>query len=486
MLYSLTLAEVSDGLKSKKFSSYELTKAVLERVKALNPKLNAYITITENEALQMAKEADKRFAGEKNGTPLLGVPAGLKDIFNTEEIPTTCASPILKNFIPPYDATVVTKLKEAGLVLLGKQNMDEFACGGSTEHSCFGPTKNPWDMTRVAGGSSGGSAAAVAADLGFYALGTDTGGSIREPASFCGVVGLKVTYGRVSRSGVTAMASSWDTVGPIAKTVTDAAIVLNAIAGGDKRDATTPDVPVPDYTKNLGKKIRGMKIGVPKEYFGAGIDPDVEKCVRQALREYEKLGATIHDISLPYTDYAVAVYYVAMPAELSANLARFDGIRYGSKPKGAVKDFIDYYYEARNAGFGDEIKRRIMIGTYVLSAGYYDAYYLKAQKVRTLIIRDFEEAFKNVDVIVTPVSPFPAFKIGEKDQDPLSMYLADVFTIPVNCAGVPALSVPCGFTSSKLPVGMQLIGPQFSEDMLLQAGFAYEEATKWHTEKPVL
>lgn len=491
-MHNLTLAEAADGLRNKKFSSVELTKGLFERIKKLNGDLNVYVTVDEEGAMRMAADADKRFSEGKNVTPLTGIPVGIKDIFNTKGLRTTCASPFLKNFVPPYDATVVTKLKEAGVVLLGKQNMDEFACGGSTEHSCYGPTKNPWDPARVAGGSSGGSAASVAAGMSYYALGTDTGGSIRQPASLCGVVGLKVTYGRVSRSGVTAMASSWDTIGPFGKTVRDVATVLQHIAGKDARDATTPDVEVPDYSKSLGDGVKGLKIGVPKEYFGAGIDPEVEKIIRAALKEYEKMGATLVEISLPYTSYAVAVYYVAMPAELSANLARFDGIRFGSKPKAEVKDMIDHYYQARNEGFGDEIKRRIMIGTYVLSAGYYDAYYVRAQKVRTLIRKDFDDAFKNVDVIMTPVSPFPAFTIGEKKDDPLAMYLADVFTIPVNCAGVPAISLPCGFTDGsasngkKLPVGLQIIGPQFSEAQILKTASAYEQATEWHKQKPEL
>jgi aspartyl-tRNA(Asn)/glutamyl-tRNA(Gln) amidotransferase subunit A len=486
MLNTLTLAEASEGLASKKFSSLELTKDLLSRIKQHNKQLNIYITVDEELALSMAQKADERLKSGKDVTPLTGVPVGIKDIFNTRALRTTCASPILKNFVPPYDATVVQKLKDAGFVLVGKQNMDEFACGGSTEHSCFGPTRNPWDIKRVAGGSSGGSAAAVSADMSFYALGTDTGGSIRLPASFCGVTGLKVTYGRVSRSGVTAMASSWDTIGPFGKSVKDVATVLQVIAGHDDHDATTPTFKVPDYSKSLGKSVKGLKIGVPKEYFGKGIDSEVESIIKAALKEYEKLGAKLQEISLPYTPYAVAVYYVAMPAELSANLARFDGIRYGSKPKAPVKDLVDHYYQARNEGFGDEIKRRIMMGTYVLSAGYYDAYYLKAQKVRTLILQDFENAFRDVDVIMTPVSPFPAYKIGEKLDDPLAMYLADAFTIPVNCAGVPALNIPCGFTSGKLPVGLQIIGPQFKEDLLLKVGSAYEQITDWHAMKPPL
>jgi aspartyl-tRNA(Asn)/glutamyl-tRNA(Gln) amidotransferase subunit A len=483
MLNNLTLTDAAAGLRQKKFSSVELTKDVLDRVKAVDSKLNAYVTVTEDVALAQAKVADEKLAKGEGLSLLTGIPAALKDIFNTKGIRTTCCSKMIKDFVPPYDATVVTKLKDAGLVLTGKLNMDEFACGGSTEHSCFGPTKNPWDLERVAGGSSGGSAAAVAADMAFYSLGTDTGGSIRQPASFCNVTGLKVTYGRVSRSGVTAFASSWDTVGPIGKTVRDVAGVLQIIAGHDDRDSTTPLVAVPDYTKNLGESVKGLRIGIPKEYFEKGIDLEVEKIIRDAVKEYEKQGCIVKEISLPYTKYAVAAYYVASPAELSANLARFDGIRFGSSPKDAGESMVDYYYKARSEGFGDEIKRRIMIGTYVLSAGYYDAYYRKAQKVRTLIIRDFENAFKDVDVIVTPVSPIPAFKIGEKTADPLSMYLADVFTIPINCAGVPAISVPCGFTSSKLPVGMQIIGPQFSEDLLLKTAYAYEQATEWHKMK---
>jgi aspartyl-tRNA(Asn)/glutamyl-tRNA(Gln) amidotransferase subunit A len=491
MLNTLTLTEAGAGLREKKFSSVELTKACLDQIKKHNEQMNAFVLITEDLALKQAAAADELLV--KGGAhALAGIPMGLKDIFNTKGVRTTCCSKIIRDFVPPYNASVVEKLDQAGMVLLGKLNMDEFACGGSTEHSCFGVTKNPWDLERVAGGSSGGSAAAVAADMAYYTLGTDTGGSIRQPASLSGCVGLKVTYGRVSRSGVTAMASSWDTIGPFGKTVQDTATVLQAIAGHDERDATTPVVDVPDYSKNLGQSVKGLKIGVPKEYFGQGTDPEVEKSVRDALKEYEKMGATIHKVSLPYTKYAIAVYYVAMPAELSANLARFDGIRFGSKPATEADSLLDYYLKVRSEGFGDEIKRRIMIGTYVLSAGYYDAYYRKAQKVRTLIIQDFENAFKNVDVMITPVSPFPAFKIGEKKDDPLAMYLADALTIPVSCAGVPAMSVPCGFSSGektggkKLPIGMQIIGPQFSEDLLFKVGSAYEQVTEWHKMKPAL
>lgn len=485
-LHSLSVARAAKGLKEKEFSSVELTKAVLERAKSLNGEINAYVTFTEESALKSAEEADKRIGSGKALSALDGIPVALKDIFNTKGVKTTCASNIIKDFVPPYNATVVNKLSDSGMVMAGKVNMDEFACGSSTQFSCHGPTRNPWDRARVPGGSSGGSAAAVAADMAFYALGTDTGGSIRQPASFCGVTGLKVTYGRVSRSGVTAMASSWDTIGPVTKTVEDAAIVLQQIAGQDPYDSTTPPKPVPDYSAGLEKGVKGMKIGVPKEYFTEGIDPEVEKAVRDALKEYEKLGATVKEVSLPYTKYAVAAYYIVMPAELSANLARFDGIRYGTKPAEEAKDLIAYYYKAREEGFGDEIKRRIMIGTYVLSAGYYDAYYKKAQRVRSLIVKDFESVLSEVDVLVTPVAPTPAFKIGENIDDPLSMYLADVFTIPVSCAGVPGLSIPCGFSKEGLPIGMQIVGPQFSEDLVLQVGAAYQNATDWHTKKPSL
>ncbi len=483
MFYQMSLLEVAEGLRAQKFSSVDVTQDLLKRAQELNPKLNAYVSFTEELALAQAKLADERLA-KGDTSLLLGVPAALKDIFNTKGVKTTCCSKILKNFVPPYNATVVDKLYDAGMVMTGKLNMDEFACGGSTEHSCFGVTKNPWDLERVAGGSSGGSAAAVAADMAFYTLGTDTGGSIREPSSFCSVVGLKVTYGRVSRSGVTALASSFDTIGPVTKTVRDCAEILQVIAGSDPRDATTPHVRVPDYRANLGKAIQGLRIGIPEEYFGEGIEPEVAAAVKDAVKEYEKMGATVKPVNLPYTKYAIAVYYIVMPAELSANLARLDGVRYGSKPQKNVDNLIDYYYQARSEGFGDEIKRRIMMGTYVLSAGYYDAYYKKAQKVRTLITQDFENAFKEVDVLVTPVSPFPAFKIGEKQNDPLAMYLADALTIPVNCAGIPALSLPCGFTSHGLPIGMQIIAPQFGEDLLLKVGAAYEQATAWHTMKP--
>jgi aspartyl-tRNA(Asn)/glutamyl-tRNA(Gln) amidotransferase subunit A len=415
-----------------------------------------------------------------------GVPGALKDIINTKGILTTSASKMLSNFVPPYNATVAEKLFDAGLVLTGKTNTDEFACGGSTEYSAYGVTKNPWNRDYVAGGSSGGSAAAVSDRSCYYSIGTDTGGSIRLPASFCGVSGLKVTYGRVSRSGVTAMASSLDSIGPFARTVEDLALVMQEISGSDAKDSTTPKVAVPDYSAALKGDLRGLKIGVPKEYFVEGLNPEVEKLVRGAMAEYEKMGAELIEVSLPSTKYAVAIYYIIMPAELSANLSRYDGIRFGLKPDGEIKDLVDQYYQTRDQGFGVEVKRRILTGTYVLSAGYFDAYYRKALKVRTLIKEDFEKAFKEVDVIMTPVSPTTAFKIGEKKNDPLAMYLEDAFTIPASMAGVPALSIPCGLSSDGLPVGLQIIAPQFAEDKLMKVGHQYQMITDWHKQWPKL
>lgn len=483
-LTALTIVQAHEGLWNKAFSSVDLTKAYLDRIRTHNATLNAYLTVTEEEALASAAKVDEKLSVGGAIGVLEGIPFAIKDLFNTKGVKTTCASPGLTSFVPPYDATVVARLRAAGMVMLGKTNLDEFACGASTEHSCFGVTKNPWDLERVAGGSSGGSAAAVSADLCVAALGTDTGGSIRQPASLCSVVGLKVTYGRVSRFGVTAMASSLDTIGPFAKTVEDAAIVLQAIAGQDLHDLTTPPIPVPDYRALLGQGVKGLRIGVPQEYFDEGVEEEVKTVVWEALRVMEKQGAILKEISLPMTKYAVAIYYIIMPAELSANLARFDGIRFGARPKEEGNTMIDYYYHQRGEGFGDEIKRRIMIGTYVLSAGYFDAYYRKAQKVRTKIIQDFETAFNEVDVVCGPVSPFPAFKIGEKANDPLAMYLADAVTIPPNAAGTPALSVPCGFSKTGLPISLQIIGPHFEEGRILNVGHAYEQATEWHTRKP--
>ena len=474
-LKNFTIERAHKGLLDKEFSCTELAKECIKRAKKQNKDLNIFITITEEEALRSAFAVDSKIANGKKIGMLSGIPCGVKDLFNTKGVLSTCASKMLSNFVPPYDATVIKKLKDADMVMIGKTNLDEFACGGSTEHSYYGPTKNPINPQYVAGGSSGGSAAAVAADTCLYSLGTDTGGSIRLPASFCGVVGLKVTYGRVSRSGVTSMASSLDTVGPFAKNVRDCAIVLQNIAGKDTLDSTTPDKKVPDYLKDIEGDIKGLKIGLPKEYFDENIDKEVSGSVMNAVKKLEAKGAKIIQVSLPTTKYAVAVYYIVMPAELSANLARYDGIRFGRKPEKEGKTLTDYYFNARGEGFGDEIKRRIMIGTYVLSAGYYDAYYKKAQKVRTLIINDFAKAFEKVDVLIGPTSPFTAFKIGEKIDDPLQMYLADTMTIPASAAGLPALNVPCGKAKNGLPIGMQIIGPQFTEDLLLKVGRCYEQ-----------
>lgn len=486
-LNALTLKEAASGLRGKKFSSVELTRACFDRVKAVDERLNAFVQVGEESAMASAAEVDAVLAKGECESVLAGIPVALKDIFNTDDgMPTTCASRMLRDFVAPYDATAVAKLRRAGAVFLGKTNMDEFACGASTEHSCYGVVKNPWDTERVAGGSSGGSAAAIAADMCLYSLGTDTGGSIRQPASLCGVSGLKVTYGRVSRFGVTAMASSWDTIGSFGKTVEDIAMVLRELAGFDPHDATTPAVAVPDYAALLTGDVKGLKIGVPREYFAEGVESEVADIVRASIAELKKAGAEVREISLPSTKYAVAVYYICMPAELSANLARFDSVRYGPLPSDHGSDLIEYYMNARAEGFGDEIKRRIMIGTYVLSAGYYDAYYRKAQRVRTRIIEDFDSAFSEVDVICGPVSPFPAFTIGEKANDPLAMYLADALTIPASAAGVPALSAPCGFTKSGLPVGLQIIGPQFEEGRILNVGHAYQQLTDWHIKKASL
>lgn len=471
-LNSLTIREAHEGLKARKFSSEELTRACFAAIKKKDKDIHAYVTLDEKGALASARKIDAEIAKGEKLPVLAGIPAAIKDLINTKGVKTTCCSPILKDFTPPYDATVIERLRKNGLVMLGKTNLDEFACGVSTEHSCFGVTKNPHDLTRVAGGSSGGSAAAVAADMCLYALGTDTGGSIRQPAAFCGTYGLKVTYGRVSRSGVTAMASSWDTIGPFAKSVEDIAIVLQAIAGRDLRDSTTPDVKVPDYSKFLKTGVKGLKIGLPKEYFGEGVEKETADIVKAAVAKLEKAGAKVMDVSLPSTKYAVAVYYITMPAELSANLERFDGIRYGKRPKNEPDNLVDYYFAARGEGFGDEIKRRIMIGTYVLSAGYYDAYYKKAQKVRTVIIRDFASVFEKADVLIAPVSPFPAFKIGELVDNPLAMYMADALTIPASAAGLPSLACPCGVSKEGLPIGLQIIAPQFEEGRCLGVGDA--------------
>jgi aspartyl-tRNA(Asn)/glutamyl-tRNA(Gln) amidotransferase subunit A len=483
-LFSLTVNELGGLLAKGETTSRAVTESVLERIKAVDSKVRAYITVTGDAALAQADKADKD-RGAGTASPVLGIPVAIKDNMCTAGIRTTCASKILGNFVPPYDATVVSRLGQAGTVMPGKANMDEFAMGSSTENSGFFVTKNPWDLERIPGGSSGGSAAAVAAGECIAALGSDTGGSIRQPAACCGVVGLKPTYGRVSRFGLVAFASSLDQIGPLTKDVTDSAIMMNAIAGHDPKDSTSADVPVPDFRSSLVKDVKGMKVGIPKEYFIEGMDPEVDKAVRDAVRTLEGLGAKVVDVTLPHTGYAVATYYILATSEASSNLARYDGVKYGFRAEGA-KDLLDQYMKSRSQGFGPEVKRRIMLGTYALSAGYYEAYYKKGQQVRTLIKRDFDEAFKTVDVIATPTTPTAAFRIGEKSSDPLQMYLSDIFTISVNLAGIPGISIPCGFTKGSLPIGLQLLGRHFDEASVLRAAFAYEQATEWHKKRAKL
>ena len=482
-LHSLTIHELSTKLKQREISSVELTESVFARIASVEERLRSFITLCRESALAEAKRADERLKSG-DGSPLLGIPIALKDIFLTEGVPTTCASKILGNFVPPYDGTAVARLKAGGAVIVGKTNMDEFAMGSSTENSAFAVTRNPWNVERVPGGSSGGSAAAVAADECIAALGTDTGGSIRQPAACCGIVGLKPTYGRVSRYGVIAFASSLDQVGPMTKDTTDCALLLEAIAGHDPADSTSVPAPVPPYASYLDGNVKGLRVGVPKEYFIPGMQPLVEKAVHDAVRTLGRNGAEVIDVSLPHTEYAVAVYYVIATAEASSNLARYDGMRYGYRA--SAKDLAETYFKTRREGFGPEVKRRIMLGTYALSAGYYDAYYLKAQKVRALIKRDFEEAFKRCDVIVGPTAPTTAFKVGAKTADPLEMYLSDIFTISVNLAGLPGLSLPCGFDSENMPIGLQIIGKHFDEATMLRVAFAYEQQTEWHKRKPDL
>jgi len=479
----LTIHEAHDRLAAGETSALELTEALLERIVARDDHVQAYLTLTPEEALDQARAADERRA-EGEDTPLLGVPLAIKDVLCTKGIPTTCGSRMLESFVPPYDATAVARLKAAGAVLLGKTNTDEFAMGSSTENSAFFTTHNPWDLDRVPGGSSGGSAAAVAADECLGALGTDTGGSVRQPAGLCGVVGLKPTYGRVSRYGLVAFASSLDQVGVLAKDVTDAAILLGSIAGHDAQDSTSLDAPVPDYAGALTGDVRGMRVGMPKEYFVDGVQPEVGAAVHAAVGVLAEMGAEVQEVSLPHTDYALPVYYLIAPAEASANLARYDGVRYTLR----VGDggLIEMYKSSRGKGFGSEVKRRIMLGTYALSAGYYDAYYLKAQKVRTLIKSDFDAAFEQVDVVIAPTSPTTAFRIGEKVEDPLQMYLSDVFTLSANLAGVCGMSLPCGFDTAGLPIGLQVMGPALGEEQVLQVAYAYERATDWHTRRPSL
>ena len=483
-LASLTAHELGARYRSGAATPTQAVTECLSRIETLDPHVHAFLTVTREDALRRAAEADARFRTGAPRGPLDGVPIALKDVLCTRGIRTTCGSKILERFVPPYDATVVARLFAAGAVLLGKLNMDEFAMGSSTENSGFFTTCNPWDLARVPGGSSGGASAAVAADMAPLTLGTDTGGSIRQPAAFSGVLGMKPTYGRVSRYGLIAFASSLDQIGPFARDAEDAALMLGAIAGPDPMDSTAIDVPVPDYRAALEQGIEGLRLGVPAEYFMDGMDPEVEQAVRAAIAALEKLGARTEPVSLPHTEYGLAAYYVIAPAEASSNLARYDGVKYGLRTPGA-RDLIDMYSKTRAAGFGNEVKRRVMLGTYVLSAGYYDAYYGQAQKVRTLVRRDFDEAFAKVDLLVAPTTPGVAFKMGEK-ADPLQMYLNDIFTIPVNLAGLPGVSIPGGFTRAGLPIGLQLIGRAFDEATLLRAAHAYQTVTDWHLRRPAL
>jgi aspartyl-tRNA(Asn)/glutamyl-tRNA(Gln) amidotransferase subunit A len=482
-LSRLTIATAAERLRAGELTATELASASLERIAATDPRLHAFLTVSTDQAMAQAAESDARLRRGEPLSPLDGVPIALKDVFLTAGVRTTAASRILDSLVPPFDATAVRRLRERGAVLVGKTNCDEFAMGSSTENSAFGVTRNPWDLGRVPGGSSGGSAVAVAARQALGALGTDTGGSIRLPASFCGIVGVKPTYGRVSRYGIVAYASSLDQVGPFALDVRDAAMLLEGIAGHDPRDSTCARVEVPPYTASLDRDVTKLRLGVPREYFGEGIEPDVESSVREAIAVLESLGASVETVSLPHTEYAVATYYLVATAEASSNLARYDGIRYGVRASGATS-LVDVYRRSREEGFGAEVKRRIMLGTYALSAGYYDAYYGRAQKVRTLIRRDFERVFERCDLVVAPVAPTTAFRIGEKLGDPLTMYLSDVLTIAVNLAGLPGLSVPCGVDTVGMPIGLQIIGRPFGEAEMLRAAHAYEQATDWHGRSP--
>jgi aspartyl-tRNA(Asn)/glutamyl-tRNA(Gln) amidotransferase subunit A len=478
-LAALSVSELQSQLRSKTISPVEVLESLEKRITQVDPKIQGYLSRDFDTALALAKNADVSL-------PLGGVPIAIKDVLNVRGEPCTCASKILRGYIAPYDATVIAKLRAAGAIPFGRTNMDEFAMGSSTENSSAHPTHNPWDTTRIPGGSSGGSAAVVAADEAFAALGSDTGGSIRQPAALCGCVGLKPTYGRVSRFGLVAFASSLDQIGPFTKTVRDSALLLNAISGRDPQDSTSLDEPVPDYTAKLGESLKGAKLGMPREYFIDGIEPQVDAAVRAAIKHYQSLGAEIIEVSLPHTEHAVGVYYIVATAEASANLARFDGVRYGHRAEN-VTGLLDHYGRTREEGFGPEVKRRIILGTYVLSSGYYDAYYLRAQKVRTLIRNDFTAAFEKVDAIICPTSPEPAWKIGERSDDPLKMYLADIFTIATNLAGNAGISIPCGFADiggKKLPVGLQLLGKPFDEANLLKIAHAYEQSTEWHKARP--
>lgn len=482
-LHNLSIREAHDLLVKKQVSSLELTTATLEHIYQTDQRINAFITVADELALEQAYKADERLHSGENITLLTGIPFAVKDCISTKNIRTTCSSKILENYIPQYNATVIDRLADAGAVLVGKHNMDEFGMGSSCENSAFFPTHNPWDLERVPGGSSGGSAAAVAASMGLFALGEDTGGSIRMPAGFCNVTGLKTTYGRVSRYGLIALVSSFNSIGPITRDAYDCALVLQSIAGQDPHDATSLPALVPDYLHNLEKPVRGLRLGIPKEYFQSGMEAGVESSIREAILKFEELGMEIHEVSLPHTKYGLPVYYLVLFAEASANLARFDGTRFGLSITEGVENVIDLYQQTRRAGFGPEVKRRIMLGAYVLSAGYYDAYYLKAQKVRTLLRQDFKSAFKQCDALLAPTCPTTAFKLGEKTSDPLTMYLSDIYVVATNPAGVPSICIPCGF-SNGMPVGMQLIGKHLSEDLLLQVGHAYQSVTDWHKMRP--
>ncbi len=482
-LTDLTAFEAAAAIKKGELSSYELTSACLHRIKNIEDEVSSFVEVFEKDALAAAAAVDKRIAKGGSEGQLDGVPVAIKDNICIEGRLTTCSSRILKGFKAPYNATVIDRLRSAGAIFLGHTNMDEFAMGSSTETSCYNITRNPWDLQRIPGGSSGGSAAAVAAREVPAALGSDTGGSIRQPASLCGVAGLKPTYGRVSRYGLVAFASSLDQIGPIARSLQDIALIFKIIAGHDHRDSTSVDIEIPNPLKDFDKGVKGLRIGIPEEYFVEGVDGEVRDSVRTAIGELESAGAELVEVSLPHTEYAVATYYIIATAEASSNLARYDGVQYGYRtPK--PKDIFDIYESTKSEGFGDEVKRRIMLGTYVLSSGYYEAYYLKAQKVRTLLKSDFEKVFKKCDLIATPTSPTPAFKVGEKMADPLQMYLSDIFTISINLAGLPAISIPCGFSAQKLPISLQLIGRHFDEATLLRAARAYEACTDWHKKRP--
>ena len=484
-LFECTAHQIKAKILSKEIRASDFIKIVFDRIKSLEPNIQAFITINEDEPIKKAIEIDKKIESNENVGLLAGLPVAVKDNICTKNLYTTCASKILETFIPPYDAFVVKRLREEDAIIIGKTNLDEFAMGSSTENSGFKITRNPWNLECVPGGSSGGSAAAVAADLSVLALGSETGGSVRQPAALCGVVGIKPTYGRVSRYGLVAFGSSLDQVGTVSKDVRDAALLLRVIAGYDLHDSTSVNVPVPDYLDRIDSGVDGLRIGIPKEYFTDAFNADVYKALKDALKIYQRLGAQVVDISLPHTEYAVAVYYIVANAEASSNLARYDGVRYGyrtSKPNG----IIDMYCRTRSEGFGNEVKRRIMLGNYVLSSGYYDAYYLKASKVRNLIKIDFDVAFEKVDCIICPTSPVPAFKIGERANNPLEMYLSDIYTIPANLAGIPGISIPCGFSKEGLPIGMQILGKHFEEKKLLQIAYAFERETDFHVKKPVL